>query len=548
MKHLFRYVSALALVLLLSAGTITLADTCTTSCSTCTTSCSTCDCDPCSCGTCYDDCCDSCCDDDVYCKSHFSPRSQGLAGDRRLVGSVHRTHLYDKDEFYGTFDVALAYQRTFKEERLGRFISPKCGCNCFNIGADAQTDTDVRNHDFGVECTGQTCFKPRIESFIADFNFFMGLNSWAEGLFVEVQMPLVHTWWKNYCTDCCCTDDSDCAEYFAAGGDLMDVNNSDSATVSTSLVTALQGQSVWGSVNSGLCCGVLCCGKQSDTALADLRVRLGYDFWLSENGSLGLKLVMAAPTGTRPGSGSEGRNIWEPIAGNSAHWEVGGGIYGKALLWDKDEDKSFSMVLDVEATHMFGSRTNHRLFDLCANGCWSRYLLLKKFDEDGDIASLERGPNVFCQAIKTKVDVQVDATLLFNFKWNNWMVDFGYNGWYRSREKCHEFCPCIAADTYGIKGNELATDNNTASTSTIKTAGDADDETVFIGTDASIFNIDSALHPSTHSHAVFAHAAYTWDENEWVPAVGVGGKVEFSGRGNRAANQWSIWLKGGVSF
>ncbi len=76
------------------------------------------------------------------------------------------------------------------------------------------------------------------------------------------------------------------------------------------------------------------------------------------------------------------------------------------------------------------------------------------------------------------------------------------------------------------------------------------------------------------SHKVFAHLSYTWDRDNWIPYLGIGGSGEF-GR-NKCCNtspssnccstgstcassfscdclraslsQWSIWLKGGISF
>ncbi len=60
--------------------------------------------------------------------------------------------------------------------------------------------------------------------------------------------------------------------------------------------------------------------------------------------------------------------------------------------------------------------------------------------------------------------------------------------------------------------------------------------------------------PSALSHKIFAHFSYAWDDkedDEWIPFLGVGGEVEFSGKSCEtysAVSQWGVWLKGGLAF
>ena len=67
------------------------------------------------------------------------------------------------------------------------------------------------------------------------------------------------------------------------------------------------------------------------------------------------------------------------------------------------------------------------------------------------------------------------------------------------------------------------------------------------------------------SHKVFSHFSYTWDRCDWMPFIGVGGSAEF-GKNEKcndscetecspclscidcSLSQWSVWVKGGVSF
>jgi len=519
---------------------------CDKSCFTSTDSCGT-NCSNGCCGTSSSNCCSSCCDtDNVSCKSHFTPRSQGMDLARLLVGRHHRIHLYDKDEMYGSFDVALAWQQTFRQDRLAKYISPNCNTT-FTVGADGEALTNVRADDFGLNCTGQVRMCPRIQSFIADIDFFVGFNSWLEGLYADLQLPVVYTRWDS---NCCFTNTQACGDDFE---DFYMSQDQDKSGSVQSFQNGVNGTENWGDVDQLLCYAKLCCGKQTETRLADLRFRLGYDIWLKEDYHFGLKLVTAAPTGTKP----DARFLWEPIAGNGGHWELGGGLTASALLWEKDEDSRLSWHLDSEITYMFKSREHRRTFDLRPNGCFSRYLLLKKFKQNNDnenpeLVGLVRGPNVLTQCVRTQINVHAEVATLFSFAWNNWMFDLGYDGWFRSSEKLCSFCPSIADKTFGIKGiqpmaeDEETADLSTASTSTIAKAGDRDEEITYL-TSSSI-NACSALHPSAISHSVFGNISYAWDDTDWAPSIGVGGKAEFSGRGNRAANQWQVWAKGGVAF
>ena len=61
-------------------------------------------------------------------------------------------------------------------------------------------------------------------------------------------------------------------------------------------------------------------------------------------------------------------------------------------------------------------------------------------------------------------------------------------------------------------------------------------------------NIAGGEAPSALSHKVFTHLGYTWEGCDYSPFFGVGGEVEFSGKHNRAFNQWGVWAKGGFAF
>ena len=557
MKHLFK--GFLSVVLLLTAG-VAVAACSTGSCSTgsltntCTSSCG-------DCTGCDADDCNTCCDDQVFCKTFFLPRSQASNTGRRLVGSHLFTHKFDMDCMYGTAWITTAYQQSFRKKELAQYFLPACPSECIVIGANDKTGVQVRSADLGLSCTGKICPCPKVTSFIADLGLEVFFAEYCPGTYLQIYAPIVHT---KVDWNCCPTllendsEDNTCAEFFAA--QLMSQTNTEEKNkVGTqNLVDAFKGNFVWGDVNSNLNFARMCCSA-SKTRLADLQFNIGWDLWQTENYHFGLKAIIKAPTGNT----STACQLLEPIVGNGGHFEFGGGVSASAVLWDKDVDQQFTFKFEGDVTHLFKSRKSTRVFDLTENGCFSRYLLLKQFKENGaQLAGLERGPNVFNGEVKTSIGAQVDLTALFSYRWTCWNFDLYYNFWSRSKEKISDnsdVCCFIADRTYGIKGTtsmgDVAAQNTTtASKSTIAqsigiaTSGTADNtnDPIFVG--CGDLDICSALAPSANSHTVGGNIEYLWEDSEWTPYFGVGGSAEFSGKGNRALHQWAIWAKGGITF
>lgn len=509
------------------------------------------------------DCENRCCDDMFFCKTHFSPRSQGSDTARRLVASHLYEHQFNKDSWYGTFAVTFEFQRNFRKNELAQYFLPKCDpCNpCIIFGEDDQTGVDARSADFGLTCTGEVCLYPQYSSFVADLQWWVGLNEWCPGTFFELYIPIIHTWVDFNCSSELLKESKEvgaCGQNFPDGLMTTDFGDEEKNQVGTTdLSDALQGNFRWGDVENKLCFGKMCCNTIDKTGVADLQLNLGYDFWQCETAHIGLKLILKAPTGNV----AQGEFVLEPIIGNGGHFELGAGLTASAVLWDKDVDQQVTWWLEVDATHLFNSRLQRRVFDLTNNGCFSRYLLLKTFKNNGtEIDGLERGPNVFNACLKVYAGAQVDLTSLWSYRYTCWNFDLAYNFWSRSQEKadCDKICCTIEEKTYGIKGTIPMSDPldptigvATASKSTIAKSqgtlnGDDGNDPMFVT--CKDLDYCSGLAPSAYSNSVVGHISYLWQENDWQPYFGIGGKAEFSGKGNSALNQWAVWAKGGVSF
>lgn len=494
---------------------------------------------------------DRCGDCGFFCQGHFAPRSQGSDTARRLVGRNLFLYKYEENGYYGAFSITPEVTRSFRTEEIGRYLSPIQDCNCFTVGEAGVAD--LRGEDFGLNCTGtgnQVCIFPRITNFIVEFSLYLGLDECWKGLFVDIHIPVAHTWWD---TNCCLDTSTTCSDSFETC--LMSTNQTNNAVGTTDVIRALNGNFTWGDVANEMCFGKLCC-RPTKTRVADLQFDVGYNFWACEDYHLAVKVVVKAPTGNKP----EAEFLFEPIVGNGGHWELGGGLSAHYVLWEEDENCNLTFHLDGYATHLFATSCETRLFDLCNNGCFSRYLLLKRFKNNGTaLDGLERGPNIFAQNLSTKINVQGDVTALFSYKTDCWLIDLGYNFWGRSQEEEDCLFFDIPADTYGIKGTlpvcqegvANSTDVRTASLSTIKeskgTQGEDDGSAPKFITSNDL-DVCGSLAPSAISNSFVFNFGYLWEDSDYTPFLGLGGKVEFSGSNEATADQWALWLKGGLTF
>ncbi len=473
-------------------------------------------------------------------KPFFAHRPQGDDLVRRMVGEVFYITRCDTDCFSGVFSGVAEYTRTFDRDCLAKALT-------FN-GEETMTfkdnDGDVRPRNFLLadDFEGTITFKPRVENFVFDINLRLNLDEWLCGLYCEFGLPINWTRWDlNF-------DKGE--DITNKGTDIGTSNggiNSGSETAPfNSIVDAWKGDKTVGRVLTKMEKAVVD-GSQTKTSVADLEFILGYNIWCTDCGHFGVNLRVAAPTGTRP----DGDFFFEPVVGNGKHTQVGGGITAHYILWENDCDQSFSVWFEGEVHHLFRAKQN-RTFDLEDNGPGSRYLLLKKFDDATTSADeLVRGPNVLTREVDVRIGAAGEAAILFNYQRCGFTFDAGYSVWGRTKEKIKLRGEDIPANTFAVKGITTASSNRTASQTKINgdtnevDGGDPGDN-VFITNDS--LDLIAGAHPGAISHKVFGHASYAWEDCDYAPFVGIGGFAEFSGRKNRAFDQWGVWAKGGFAF
>src|SRR5579859_6722354 len=152
----------------------------------------------------------SCCSDNeicgnVVCKTVFLPFSQGENRARDYAGIDYFKYVNNPDETSWYFTADIAYEENFKRDDLGAYFFPN-GTNTLNVGDDKFIDplsnTDVSNFEILLSFTfvGALTINPRIRNVIAEPTLYIGLDRWAEGLWLWTKLPITNTRWF---LDCC---------------------------------------------------------------------------------------------------------------------------------------------------------------------------------------------------------------------------------------------------------------------------------------------------------------------------------------------------------
>jgi hypothetical protein len=528
--------------MLLASGMITLnvsADSCSSN-SSCGSNTVTCDDDSVTCPDQNGDICGT--------KTHFSLRPQHSNEARKMTAVEDKIHRFGAEEFNGVVSLGLQYQQTWKPEKLAKYFFGK---QTLTYGPTCDGTFDIFGENLGTTATGTINWNPRIRNFIADFDFWFGLDELVCGLWTRIGVPVNWTQWNL--NPCITTEGTGTPAPFAPG----QVDFASAGTVASfgSVAQGLAGEGF--GLAPKLDCGKIC--KTHDTAVSGLAFDLGYDFFRRECSHFGASLHFVAPTGTRPSD----EFLFAAVSGSQHSWELGATVTASYLAWEGcDGDQRLGLFFDATITHLFEAR-QRRLFDLKkpdgSTNPMSYWLLLKKFNPTtGAVEGLERAANVLCCDVKVGARVMADLALMVQYDCGCFSGALGWNFWIRSAErvKCNASADCddknnksrscdIAARTYGIKGSTVVDTAETMSNATVGNCGAVDATTVFL-TNADIDKC-SALHPRAFSNKVFGWVGYNWRDCEWQPFVAVEGEVEF-GHDNKAVDQWGVMLKGGVAF
>jgi hypothetical protein len=390
-------------------------------------------------------------------RTAIHPRSQGANTARELVGWQWELYKPEMCENYGTGYIAFEYQRSFKDNKLADALF---GSPTLSFAGSSFTDrapNELLADNFGLAQTfrGSICLKPRIENYILDLGFYVGLDYWVQNLYLRFHAPFVHT--RS-------TIDVNCGNAVRiSSGSFQDDTlkqfpacymGQEAVSTAETIKQALSGNFLFGDMQTPWCGGKFDFARRTRNGLADIDVILGYNLLNDDCYHFGIGAIAVLPTG----KSRKNLFILDPVVGNGKHFELGGWFSAHTVLWS-GEDSNLAMWLEGNVTHMFRS-SQCRTFDLVNNGPFSRYLLLKEFDTNGTTYTYNGTLlNATCFTTR-KVDVSLslkgDAALKLAYRWCGVGVDVGYNIYGHSHETIELRCNACPADIdrrkFAIKG------------------------------------------------------------------------------------------------
>lgn len=504
----------------------------------------------------------------VYGKSFFMPHANSGTADA-IFGQTQAIHKYDTDHIYGVFKSQTGYYQSFSNSKIGKYLFFN-GTNEMLVGpqetAVANTTTDIMNANLLLSSwyTGTIQASPTVKTVVSSFDLFVGFNEWVDGLWFQVQLPLVWTQWNVHLTDLTSTPSANATQY--DNEYAVSTPQPGTALPYTSAAAAFKGDATYGNQTNTWKYGRVD-GSQATTKLGDCHLTLGYDFVLKENMHFGLGIHGLLGAGGK----TKAKYMFEPVVGYAGRYGVGGTLDTHVRLWERDEDHNFVAWLHADVYTVFDN-AQRRSFDLNSTmgGVGSRYNLVKQMTNvttapayTGEMDSMI---NVGTLRAKIGMNVAYDATLMFIYQHGGFCVDFGYTAGGHSSEKFKSWVDEITPNTYvlwapsnanaGAVAVPATTGVGTFTYSGITVSGLVTGAATQVTTaDYAALVIDntkldqqSALAPSAFGNVIFGGVNYCWMDNDWAPCLGGGASVEFSGSSNKTLDLWGIFLQGNVSF
>lgn len=291
--------------------------------------------------------------------------------------------------------------------------------------------------------------------------------------------------------------------------------------------------------------------KLKKTGVADIEIKIGYEYVRNECAYLYSYIGVLAPTGTKPTS----KYVFEPILGENHHVGLLLGGSGGYEIWTGC-DKSLWFDCDVAWRYLF-KNSQFRSFDLY-NRPWSRYMPVFIDSNAATNDLLTSGINVFTKKMHVKPGLQFDVNwaLVYNSECG-FEVEVGYNLWARQAEKVRLATPWqvgpaivnvpqatppasnminrisnIGADFNGVAINLTAVNPATPNTLYLIQPGD--------------LNLNSAACPGALTQTIYGTFGYevNWC---WPSMIAVGASYEWS-KINTALTRWTAWGKFSISI
>lgn len=498
--------------------------------------------------------------DDVHGLSYFMGQRNSAFTSNGLIQQANHCGK-EADTLTAHLSGGIEFSKSMQNDKLAGYFTPS-GAKTISFGTEASTTADVFSLNFWLpfDHVSTVTLNPEFTSLNFDFRLHVGLDEFIEHAWFAADLPVVRASWDLGLTENVTTPGTTtivATKFGAAQGSYP----------YTSPITAMQGDKSLVTNTVGiapLTYGKWSAKKLTETSVGDVKLALGYDFINKDNAQLGLG-VLGHISGADV---SDAKYINTPSIGTAGRHGIGGRLDGSVRLWESN-DWSLAAHLRADYAYIFEA-TVRRSFDFTANGDWSRYLLVSKHTAFNIITEVTNAINVTSLQAKIGQFHSYDANLMFSLTNNAWEVNLGYNFAGMTKEKLKSFVDTIPTSTYTFYSYTTApvavaaAGDNASRTHTplIQIDGSAGTKGTVAPAGTSLTTADllasnaitndsldksSGLQPETMHHRIYGNIGYTYESNEWMPRVSVGGSAELSSD-NHAVRQWGVHGTVGICF
>lgn len=394
-------------------------------------------------------------------------------------------------------------------------------------------------------------FRPKQTSYGVVFDWHQKLDKLTKGLYFKVSVPVVHV--KNDLNVCYTGD--------RLTQRIPTAENTPSGDDKVSLANYLGGCYSLTNSQDALTHAKIC-GSDSKTGVADVKVKLGYNFMYHEHKHFGVNACLTIPTNGTP----NGEKLFEATLGYLGHWAIGMGVDCAFELWQHGKKSlefvgavDYNYVLNATEKRTLGIKYADELLTGNPDGAFEASLAGKRIPMGYYMLGAQAGKklkfplaNVLTRDVGVEPGSRIEVLADLAFNWCNFTFDLGYNLF--AKEKESVTVKCWQNDLYAIAGLEWDPDTeftapysfpdlNIGDGSGI--SGAAEDAARWIQRDHLLAG--DAATPVYVTHKLFAGFTYAWDW-KYPLMFGCGGSWEFAQGSNSTLDGYALWAKLGVTF
>jgi hypothetical protein len=473
-------------------------------------------------------------------------------------------NMQDNQNWFGTIQATVQYYQNMNTTNpTGMGAYPFwTGTNSMTVGNNAFGTTqnfDVDAYQFGlgpVTTSGTISISPIMYSAGVNFLLYAGNYEYEPGVFGKIQFAIGASFMDPQFKE---TPSIQGVPY--AIGEMSTPAGFDATLgpIYANMAQAFAGFAVAGtplnSIYTGLQFGTIDGKRSTQADISDMDLAVGYNFLANDHSHVGIALRLSIPLAKKPTS----IYVLEPTFGKGGGWGIGGELISHGILWEKNKDRYLEIWVDGYMMHLFKS-DYIRTYDL-KNNAGSRYLLIGDFGTTGTVSQNSYQPLMNQSALLTFsiFPMIVDAAALLQYNHDNWQFGLGYNIAGKTQEKL------LLVDNYVVQEfalvgqqpnlNGILVSNRTDSTAKINRAmqiaagaGPLATPAICLQDGNFALDINGATQPAGWTSKIFMQIAYKWLESDFCPTLATQGSTEFTQTGNSAVSQWSIGIRGGISF